>query len=135
MEDGIKFYRCNNCGNLAFMLVASGVNPDCCGEPMNLLNEVTDANNPDATKHKPVVEVNGKKVIVRVGNDLHPMFVEHRIEWIALVDGRRVDIQKMATTGEPIAEFQLHTDSDSKDILRAFAFCNLHGLWEADAWE
>ena len=57
------------------------------------------------------------------------MTPEHRIEWMALTDGQRVEIQKLGLTTEPIAQFSLMNNSGK---LRAYAFCNIHGLWSSE---
>ena len=60
-----KFYKCAKCGNIISKYVDSGVPVVCCGEPMmELVANSTDA---AGEKHVPVVEVNGNKVIVKVG--------------------------------------------------------------------
>ena len=67
--------------------------------------------------------------IVKIGMQLHPMAPEHRIEWIALTDGDRVEIQKLGLTTDPIARFSM---TGEKGKLRAYAFCNIHGLWSSE---
>lgn len=127
--NGIKFYRCNTCGNLMFAIVDSGVNPDCCGVGMELLESKKGGEFME--KHLPVVQRSGDKVLVRVGSELHPMEVEHRIEWIALIDGKRIDFQRMTLKGEPVADFTIR---EGKEMLRVYAYCSSHGLWESEAW-
>ena len=75
-----KFYKCAKCGNIISKYVDSGVPVVCCGEPMmELVANSTDA---AGEKHVPVVEVNGNKVIVKVGEVAHPMTEAHLISWI-----------------------------------------------------
>jgi superoxide reductase len=128
-DNGIKFYRCNVCGNLMFSVVDAGSVPDCDGQPMELLQPQSDGEGAD--RHLPVIERSGDKVLVRVGAVAHPMLAEHRIEWIALIDGQRIDFQRLSMTGEPLADF---TVRDGSEMLKVYAYCNLHGLWEAEVW-
>lgn len=124
--EGLKFYRCNECGNLFLVLVDPSVIPMCCSHGMAELR----SENEEATgeNHQPKIERVNDKAVVRVGSRSHPMAPEHRIEWIALTDGMRVDVQKLKLTGEPIADFTIRSDNER---LHAYAFCNLHGLWES----
>jgi superoxide reductase len=114
---------------MAMMVVDSGVNPDCCGIAMERLTSRT--NEEGAEKHLPVIERLGDRARVRIGEVSHPMAAEHRVEWIALVDGKRVDIQRLGLNSDPVADFTIR---EGKEMLRAYAFCNIHGLWEAESW-
>ena len=126
-QEGLKFYRCNTCGNLFLVMVDPDVIPTCCGSGMHIL--LPNNNDEGATKHAPIIECDGNRTIVRVGMQLHPMEPEHRIEWIALTDGERVEIRKLGLTTKPEVEFAM---TDKKCRLRAYAFCNIHGLWESE---
>ncbi|MBP5634196.1 hypothetical protein J6X09_00660, partial [Candidatus Saccharibacteria bacterium] len=53
----------------------------------------------------------------------------HRIEWVALTDGARVEIQKHGLTTPPVVMFSKMSE-DGK--VRAYAFCNIHGLWQSE---
>lgn len=127
-QEGLKFYRCNTCGNLFLTLIDPNVTPTCCGSSM----EIIEANklHEGAEKHIPIIENNDGKVTVKVGIQAHPMSPEHRIEWIAITDGDRVEIQKLGLTSEPAATFTDMRFDDGK--LRAYAFCNIHGLWSSE---
>jgi len=128
-NNGINFFRCNVCGNTLFAIVDSGVNPDCCAEPMVLLQP--NHGGDGSPKHLPVVNKSGNKLLVRVGGEMHPMNVEHRIEWIAVADGRRVDFERMPLKGEPIADFTIR---DGSEMLKVYSYCNNDGLWETKVW-
>ena len=67
----VKFFKCVHCGNIVEMVQDSGVPLVCCGEKMKELT----ANMVDASteKHVPVVNVEGNKVKVKVGEVTHPM--------------------------------------------------------------
>lgn len=71
---------CKHCGNMVEMIKSSGAAMVCCGDPMTELV----ANTEDAAyeKHIPVVEIDGNKVSVVVGDVIHPMTPEHHIAWI-----------------------------------------------------
>lgn len=124
----IKFYRCNHCGNIIAMVHSSGVPVVCCGEPMQELK----ANTSDgaAEKHVPVISVNGNIVTVTVGSAPHPMTDAHYIQWICLETKQGRQRKSLSPSDEPVAKFAL-TEGDS--VVAAYAYCNLHGLWMANA--
>lgn len=118
-------YKCEVCGNIVEVVHAGGGTLVCCGKEMVLQKEnVIEASR---EKHFPVIEREGNKVKVKVGEIPHPMEEAHYIEWIEiLIDG--VSYKKFLKPGEaPEAEFYLLTES--KEII-ARAYCNLHGLWK-----
>ena len=121
-----KFLLCRRCGNLIEMINDSGVTPICCGTDMDVLN----ANSVEAAteKHIPVVEITENKAKVTVGEVLHPMEEAHYIEWIYLETTKGVKRANLKPGEEPIATFALLEE----EVLRAFAYCNLHGLWVKD---
>ena len=125
--EGLKFYRCNTCGNLFLVMIDPDVIPTCCGSGMHILqpNRATEG----AEKHVPIIEDDGNCITVKVGIQPHPMSTEHQIEWIALADDNRVEIQKLSLTQDPVAKFS-KMGSDGK--LRAYSFCNIHGLWSSE---
>lgn len=125
--EGLKFYRCNECGNLFLVLVDPSVIPTCCSHGMaELRAHQVSGEDVEEVDHTPIIEIVNDKAIVRIGSKSHPMMAEHRIEWIALQNGMRVDIQKLKLTEDPVADFTIR---DKSERLQAYAFCNLHGLW------
>ncbi|MBP5175472.1 MAG: desulfoferrodoxin [Treponema sp.] len=120
----LKFYKCKKCGKVVAMLKGSPCDTMCCGEAMAELK----ANTTDAAveKHVPVVQKNGNLVEVSVGSVTHPMEEKHFIEWIALETKSLSLIKSLKPGDAPKAVFAL-TDGD--DVVRAYAYCNLHGLW------
>ena len=122
-----RFYVCERCGNLVGMIRESGAPLMCCGQPMTKL----EAGTVEASleKHVPVVSVDGKTVTVKVGSVLHPMVEEHLIEWVYLRTDRGGQRKILAAGDEPVVTFAL---ADEKP-LEVYAYCNLHGLWKADA--
>ena len=117
-------YKCPICGNMAVMIEHSGVNPVCCGKPMQLLP----ANMQDASfeKHIPVITQQGKDVYIKIGEDAHPMTEEHFILWIAVLTDRAMYMRTLRKIDFPEAHFSINTD---EDVTAAYAYCNLHGLW------
>ena len=126
-QEGLKFYRCNVCGNLFLTMVDPNVIPTCCESPMEVLK--ANSSQGAAETHVPFIEVVNGVATVKIGMDSHPMMAEHRIDWIALEDGESVIIKRLSLTSKPLAEFY-NVRHDSK--LRAYAFCNVHGLWTAE---
>ena len=120
----ISFYKCKKCGKVVAMLKGSPCDTMCCGEAMTELT----ANTTDAAveKHVPVVTVNGNTVEVNVGSVTHPMEEKHFIEWIALETKNGNQLKYLKPGDTPKAVFAL-TDGD--EVVRAYAYCNLHGLW------
>jgi len=124
-----EVYKCEACGNI--VIVAHGGEGDlvCCGENMKLFTE----NTVDAAKekHVPVIEKDGDKVTVTVGSVPHPMEEKHWIEWIELTVDGKVYTARLNPGDEPKATFCL-CGLQGKSI-KAREYCNLHGLWAAEA--
>lgn len=97
--------------------------PVCCGEAMTVLS----ANTTEAAseKHLPVIKKEQQKVVIRVGEIDHPMTPEHLIEWIAVTDGKTIEIKHLTAADQP--ELQSNFSPSAK--LSVYAYCNLHGLW------
>ena len=126
--DGLQIYKCETCGNIVMVLHSSVGQLVCCGNPMKLMEE----NTVDAVveKHVPVIEINGKEVLVKVGSTPHPMTNTHWIEWIELhVDDSYVLIKRLTYNDKPEALFSLPTEPKS---IMAREYCNLHGLWKSE---
>ncbi len=122
----MKFFVCERCGNFVGMIKESGAPMVCCGEKMKEL--VPGTSDGAAEKHVPVVKIEGKKVIVTVGEVEHPMVDAHYIEWIAIETAKGAQRKVLKPGEKPELEFIL-TDDDS--FVAAYAYCNLHGLWKA----
>lgn len=124
----MKFYICKHCGNIVAYAEKKGCPIFCCGEEMQeLIPGSVDA---AQEKHVPVIEVNGNLVTVKVGEVEHPMLEEHHIGWIALETKEGNQRKTLAVDGKPEATFAL-TDGD--EVIAAYEYCNLHGLWKAEA--
>ena len=123
----VKFYRCKKCGEVVYKVVDGPCTPVCCGEPMEeLVANTTDA---ATEKHVPVIEHDGDKLVVKVGSVAHPMLEEHSIQFIALVKGETVIFKHLKPGDAPEATFC----AKGAENAVAYEFCNLHGLWKAEA--
>ncbi len=122
-------YKCE-CGAVIEVAVGcdcgDGCKPTCCGKPMAKLT----ANTVDAAKekHVPVLEKvdGGWKVLV--GSVPHPMTPEHYIAVIELLADGQVLRRTLTPSDKPEAVFMT-----SASKVTAREFCNLHGLWSANA--
>ena len=84
-------------------------------------------------KHVPVITVNNSTVTVTVGSVMHPMLEEHYITLVA-IETRAGDVtgyhQKWLKPGiKPEAVFE---QSTGEQVITAFEYCNLHGLWKSE---
>lgn len=119
----VKFYRCPICGNVIELIDGDSKRITCCGKNMELLV----ANTVDAAveKHVPVYKKEDDKIIVSVGEVIHPMIEEHYIMWIALVSNNKVTRVDLLPNEAPEAVFNYVENAE------IYAYCNLHGLWKA----
>ena len=121
----MKFYICGHCGNIIAYVKDKGVPVMCCGQKMTeLVPNTTDA---AVEKHVPVIAVDGNRVTVTVSTAEHPTLAEHYIEWIAPETRERNQRKPLQPGQKPEAVFML-TDGD--EVVAAYAYCNLHGLWK-----
>ena len=122
----MTFYKCKHCGNIVAYIENKGVPIMCCGEKM----EPIEPNTTDAAgeKHVPVITIDGKTVTVAVGEVEHPMLPEHYIQWIVLETKEGRQRKTLQPGDKPVATFAL-TDTD--EVVAAYEYCNLHGLWKA----
>lgn len=122
-----KFYRCSHCGKIIAVVKETGVPVICCGEKMQeIVPNTVDA---AQEKHVPVIEVMENLVTVKVGSVTHPMLDEHYIEWISLETKEGNQRKELKPGADPVAVFAL---APSDDVVAAYAYCNLHGLWKAE---
>ena len=118
----MKIFK-GKCGNIVVKLVPAECEE---GHAEEIIPNTTDA---AGEKHVPVIEKDGSKVTVKVGEVEHPMLDAHYIEWIMLEtkEGRQ---RKTLKPGEkPVAVFAL-TEGD--EVVAAYEYCNLHGLWKSE---
>ena len=113
----IRFFQCKECG-----LMAASLNDKVIPNLNELIPNTVEAS---GEKHKPVVKVEGDKVIVSVGSVAHPMVEEHYIEWV-YVQTERGGARKGLKPGEaPEVSFAMGGEKP----IAVYAYCNLHGLW------
>lgn len=124
MTERNQIYRCNVCGNIVEVLHAGIGELVCCGQPMELLKELTE--DVGLEKHVPVIEKIESGIKVKVGSIPHPMETNHFIEWIEIiVDGKTY--RKFLKPGDkPEAEFEVRAEN-----IEAREYCNLHNLWKS----
>lgn len=123
----VRFFRCKHCGNLVGIITGSGVPLVCCGEEMEEL--VAGTVEASREKHIPVISRDGNRVIIEVGSVAHPMIAAHYIEWIFIQTKHGGQRKRLSPNDAPKATFLL----DDDELVAAYAYCNLHGLWKADA--
>lgn len=123
----LRFFKCEVCGNVVAFIEDHGVPLMCCGRKMQEL--IPGAVDAATEKHVPVIAVDGNKVKVAVGDVEHPMTEPHYIEWVVLQTEKGNQRKVLKPTDAPVVNFMV-TDDDK--VVRAYAYCNLHGLWKAD---
>ena len=127
-----QFYRCPVCGNIIEKMFDSGVTPECCGQPMEVLQpNITDGKH---EYHVPVAEpIGDNQLKVKIGKEPHPMTKEHHIQFITLetcdCDNRR---GSMSVWLKPDDKPEYTFTVCPKNVVSIFAYCNLHGLWQLD---
>ncbi len=118
------FYQCKDCGGI---VILSEPNACCVNGWEELLPNTTDA---AGEKHVPVMETDGRNVTVKVGSVEHPMLAAHYIMWIILETNQGYQKKELKPGEKPVAQFAL---ADGETVVAAYEYCNLHGLWKADA--
>jgi len=120
-----EIYKCNVCGNIVEVIHIGGGELVCCKQPMEIMKTKT-YKDEEKEKHIPVVEANGKGILVRVGSTPHPMEENHYIEWIEIIaDG--ISYRKFLKPEiAPEANFAIVPGE-----IIAKAYCNIHGLWQS----
>ena len=109
------------------VVVASVNQANQSGEGFKELQaNVTDA---AGEKHVPVVKVEGNKVTVSVGSVAHPMLEEHFINWVALETKKGSQVRNLLPGENPEAVFAI---SEDDEVVAAYEYCNLHGLWKGE---
>ena len=124
----MTFYICQRCKNIVAYLNKDVCNVRCCGEEMVELKPNT--SDGAGEKHVPVIERSGNLVTVKVGEVAHPMLDAHYIQWIALETKQGMQRKQLKPGQEPCAVFAL---VDGDEPVAAYEYCNLHGLWKAEA--
>ncbi len=123
-----KFYYCETCKNIITKIEDKNMPVVCCGHNMKLMEPCT--SDGASEKHVPVIEQDGNKVTVKVGEAKHPMTKEHLISWIVLSTDKGFQIKYLSHEDKPHAVFYV---ADGEKPVSAVAYCNIHELWKAKA--
>lgn len=120
-----EVYYCEECQNIVESLWNGRKKIICCTKPMVKLV----ANSTDATteKHVPVIERDGNRVTVKVGENPHPMEAKHYILFIEVLAGQKA-YRHNFNEGDGLAEATFTIEDQE---IKARAFCNLHSFWES----
>ena len=136
-------FKCKVCGyvydpaindNITFENLPEDWKCPVCGAPKSEFEIIHVKGEPQTggeaqEKHVPVISGGETGATVTVGAVEHPMTLEHHIVWIELRDGEKVLKKIELKVGEkPVAKFEGIAFTPT---LKAFAFCNLHGVWES----
>lgn len=121
----LKFYYCKVCGKIIAMVKDTNVPTVCCGEIMQEL--VPSSTDGAFEKHVPIIKVDGNRVTVSVGSELHPMVAEHYIEWILLQTNQGIQQKWLKPGQEPKVDFVMVT---GEKVEAAYEYCNIHKLWK-----
>ncbi|MFA5887047.1 MAG: desulfoferrodoxin [Patescibacteria group bacterium] len=124
VKDRLEVYKCSVCGNMVEVVHVGGGELVCCGKPMIL--QVANTVDASKEKHVPVIEINDKGVLVKIGAIPHPMEDKHYIEWIEVVADGNAERIFLKPGDKPEAFFCCKPRQ-----ITARAYCNLHGLWQA----
>lgn len=120
----MKFYICPVCGNVIYMMNGEVSRVKCCGRDMEeLVPNTVDAS---LEKHVPFCKVDNDKVLVSVGEVMHPMESEHYIMWVVSQSGKCVSFFKFNPSDEPKCEFAYENG------MVIYSYCNKHGLWKIE---
>lgn len=122
----MKFYRSRKENSIYSYVSVAGLPVEDKADEELVPNKVDAAQE----KHVPVIEKEDKLVTVKVGSVAHPMTEEHYIVFIAIETKYGTQTKNLHPGDKPEAVFTLSADDE---ILAAYEYCNLHGLWMADA--
>jgi superoxide reductase len=120
----MKFFQCPDCGKILI--------PDRSEdfEPKKLVELIPNTTDAAGEKHVPVITVDGSCVRVAVGTVEHPMLEAHSITFIVLETSQGYQKKDLKPGEKPEAVFAL---AEGETVVAAYEYCNLHGLWKAEA--
>ena len=124
MKNELIIRKCLKCGALLEVInecKCGECGITCCSEPMvKLVSNSVDAS---FEKHIPTFERVDDEILVKVN---HVMEKEHFIEWICMVSDEGEKKVQLYPEEEASARFPYMKGA------RLYAYCNKHGLWEAE---
>lgn len=123
----MRIFKCHSCGNIIVLVKDGRGVVNCCDIDMQEL--IANSIEASSEKHVPVVTVNGTNVVVSCGLEPHPMEESHYIEFMIIETTRGYQIKYLKPGDNPVCEFTLEA---SEQLIAAYAYCNLHGLWIND---
>ena len=121
----MQFYQSEGCANALTLLADTELVLACNGGSLSVLP--ADARGTPEL-HIPVLTVRSGTAHVRVGLAPHPMVPEHWLEWIVLETQQGFSVRRLRPGDAPEALFAL---PDTETAVGAYAYCNLHGLWQS----
>ena len=124
----LKLLYCTHCKKIVEVVNDNKVPVICCGEPMKEI--VPNSTEAAVEKHLPVISEENGVVKVTVSTVTHPMTPEHYITNIWFETNKAVYKKVLSPDLKPEAQFIL---SEGEKAVAAYEYCNLHGLWKAEA--
>lgn len=119
--------KCEECGSIIQVFVEG--DGDACNAHMLKIPVQTEGEK--APKHKPVIEIDGDDVTVKVGEAAHPMDDDHYIQFLVVGVGAEQYAKCFKPGDVAEATFTIGADKIAEGVV-AEAFCNLHGLWSSE---
>lgn len=119
-----QIYKCEICGNIVEVVHTGQGQLVCCGEPMELQEEIYEDEGQE--KHLPVIEKADQGVKIKIGSNPHPMEESHYIEWIEVIKEDGYLRKFLSPSDKPEAKFEIKEE----DVVEVRTYCNVHGLWK-----
>ncbi len=123
----VKILKCEKCESIIQVFVEGDTN--ACDSHMIEIPVKTEGEK--ASKHKPVIEIDGDNVTIKIGELQHPMDENHYIQFILLEVADEQYTKYFKPEDIPEISFTIAENKISKGIV-AKAFCNIHGLWSSE---
>ena len=120
----VRFYHCPICKTTIGLIHGSTEHMQCCGKTLEEL--VPNTVEASVEKHLPVYEKIDNKILVKVGENEHPMDEDHYIMWVAQVTDNTTTRVRL----QPGEKIEIQFPYIPGSLL--YAYCNKHGLWETE---
>ena len=122
----LNFEYCPICGNLIEKIEDHQIPLMCCGQKLeSLIPNSTDA---AVEKHLPVIRLTETELVVDVAEVTHPSIASHWIPWVVIQTPTQVIRQSFEPGETPTVTLPR---PEAGTLVRVYAYCNLHGLWES----